>query len=1316
MPDDHGTGAAPSRQERFNECARTFLARDYLAVCEQALAMLNDGFITPGLLQMLLIAAQRSGQADLVRGTAEQIPRITQQVPWERTLLNVTLGETDPDQALSLAADNEQRAQVLFYAAARLITLGQVALAPDLLWRSLALYSRGFESVLATGELTWIEQAAATDSAVSSGPGSSAEDHVAASSDRTRTRLDQGDRRGAPSSYQQTGELHRTSERVIRVFISSTFVDMQEERDDLVKRVFPALRDLCESRGVTWGEVDLRWGITDEQVDEGDVLPICLEEIRECRPYFIGLLGERYGWVPDQIDASLIEQEPWLAEHAGNSVTELEIIQGVLADPAAAIHAFFYFRDPAYVRRDPAFGWEPTAEEVQDDGREPAWTRARLHHAKLADLKERIRQSGLPVRDNYADPRGLGELVLEDMTAVVERVFPAGSAPSPLERERGLHEGFMRRLAGVYIPRRAYFERLDVHVDGDGEPLVVSGESGVGKSALLANWALGLEQRRERGTVPGEPGTAPLIIHFVGASSESADWIATLRRIIAELDGTGRTAVGSETIDPAEQQRMMRYFGRSPEIPDDPIGLRSAFADALHRAAARGRVVLVIDALDQLDDQDGALDLIWLPGVIPQNVRLVVSTRPGRTLDELHRRGWPALEVLPLDEREREQLIVGYLAQYQKRLPGREAREVASAPQSANPLFLCTMLGELRLYGHHETLANRLHELLAAPDASRLYDLILTRWEQDYEPERPGLVRDAMTLLWAARRGLSETELLDLLGEKVAPSTARGPADAESGQHAGAGEDLRRLPHAVWAPLYLAAKQALISRSGLLGFAHDHARSAVERRYLPREHDQHLARSRLAGYFAKSDENTARKLEELPWQLARARQWPELGETLADTAFMTELAWSAPTELRSYWAQLEAESPYGLIDTYAAVIADPDQHDQRFVEALARLLQATGHPEPALAAYRGLERICRRLGNSDGLARSLAAQAGILEQGDSDDALKVMRELERVCREVGDWYWLAWSLSHQAGILVAHADLNGALTRLKEAERFYLEYGHPDELVVALGDEGGFLHLRGDIDDLTAGLEEQDQQGPLKPDIDGAMVVMKEQERIAIEVGQPDLLFSSLGGQAALLEARGDLDGALAFHKHAEHLFRELGEPTGVAASLGNQAAIFRARGDLDGALALIEEQEQACRDVGYTDGLISALGNHVAILEERGDSDGALPLLREQERIYRELGDNDLLAGSLVKEAMILQTRGDLDGALALHKQAEQIYTKVGDTSGLARAICNQIMLLAQRWDEQTRVQYVRSLVQLAEEHGHADLAQALKEILTSQ
>ncbi len=88
---------------------------------------------------------------------------------------------------------------------------------------------------------------------------------------------------------------YMSTRREMRVFISSTFRDMQQDRDELVKRVFPQLREVCEQRGVAWGEVDLRWGVTDEQRAEGRVLPICLEEIAECRPYFVGLLGERYG-------------------------------------------------------------------------------------------------------------------------------------------------------------------------------------------------------------------------------------------------------------------------------------------------------------------------------------------------------------------------------------------------------------------------------------------------------------------------------------------------------------------------------------------------------------------------------------------------------------------------------------------------------------------------------------------------------------------------------------------------------------------------------------------------------------------------------------------------------------------------------------------------------------------------------------------------------------------------------------------------------------------------------------------------------------
>ena len=86
--------------------------------------------------------------------------------------------------------------------------------------------------------------------------------------------------------------------RTVRVFISSTFRDMHAERDWLVKRVFPALRERLRRFRIHLVDIDLRWGITEEEAEKDQVLDLCLEQIDECRPFFVGILGERYGWVP----------------------------------------------------------------------------------------------------------------------------------------------------------------------------------------------------------------------------------------------------------------------------------------------------------------------------------------------------------------------------------------------------------------------------------------------------------------------------------------------------------------------------------------------------------------------------------------------------------------------------------------------------------------------------------------------------------------------------------------------------------------------------------------------------------------------------------------------------------------------------------------------------------------------------------------------------------------------------------------------------------------------------------------------------------
>ena len=118
-----------------------------------------------------------------------------------------------------------------------------------------------------------------------------------------------------------------TSWRTVRVFISSTFKDMQAERDHLVRFVFPKLREELLARRIHLVDVDLRWGVTSEQ----DSLQVCKEIIDECRPRFLCMLGGRYGWAP-----------PGQEE----SITAAEVRYGVLDRLGEHGYAFFYFRDP----------------------------------------------------------------------------------------------------------------------------------------------------------------------------------------------------------------------------------------------------------------------------------------------------------------------------------------------------------------------------------------------------------------------------------------------------------------------------------------------------------------------------------------------------------------------------------------------------------------------------------------------------------------------------------------------------------------------------------------------------------------------------------------------------------------------------------------------------------------------------------------------------------------------------------------------------------------------------------------------------------
>lgn len=177
--------------------------------------------------------------------------------------------------------------------------------------------------------------------------------------------------------------------RTVKIFISSTFRDMYAERDHLVKVVFPALREKLGKYHVYLIDIDLRWGVTKEQADNDQVLDLCLDLIDDCRPFFIGVLGERYGWIPKKFPSEAIRKYGWVQHATGKSLTELEILHGVLNNPEMSGHAFFYFRNPNALNKIPG-----KIKDIYVES-DPVLIK------NLIDLKERIRHSGHPVMDPY---------------------------------------------------------------------------------------------------------------------------------------------------------------------------------------------------------------------------------------------------------------------------------------------------------------------------------------------------------------------------------------------------------------------------------------------------------------------------------------------------------------------------------------------------------------------------------------------------------------------------------------------------------------------------------------------------------------------------------------------------------------------------------------------------------------------------------------------------------------------------------------------------------------------------------------------------
>lgn len=1013
--------------------------------------------------------------------------------------------------------------------------------------------------------------------------------------------------------------------RVVRVFISSTFRDMANEREELIKYVFPELQRRLSDRLVEFVPVDLRWGITTEEAERGDVLSICLDEIDRCHPYFICFLGNRYGWVPESLDVEALKQQFSIENYSGKSVTELEIEYGALNYSTAETFSSFYFRGHDFsnqveseLRGEAGYVAEPD-ESVQS----------------LELLKGRIRQSGYKVHEDYQNIKSFGELVLEDMWKVFDLQFPEQDVPTAIQRLRQDHDEFSSSRIKTYIAKQGYYDSLNQFMESGDNSIVLLGESGSGKSSLLANWAEKFEQ---------EHAGVRVLKHFVGVSADSTDYIFLLKRIMEEINEYLVLCSGSNEV-------------ALEEVPAAPEDVVAVFSSWLAKIEGQDQLLIVIDALNQLEDRDGALDLGWLPKHLPENLKLVVSTLEGPCLDELKRRDWSELVVEPMAHDEVAQFINLYLGQYGKKLDAMQVECISQAPQTKNPLYLKTLLDELRLFGVFELLNEKIEYYLASQAIDDLFAKVLARIEADYERDCPGLTRDVMSYVWGSRYGLLEPELLDLLGDGNSP-----------------------LPHAYWSPLHLALEEALVNRGGMLTFSHEFFRIAVEKRYLDKTEDKQATHLWLANYFESVD-GVVRRAIELPWQLAKVGEWDRLCKALSYPEFIAEI-WNANSfEAKSYWSSIEGNTVNRLITAYEPVLKNPENHVESAWQ-ISSLLMETGYMQDAEPLLQFLLGYYRENDDQANLSGVLSNYASILySRRDYDAAMALYDEAYQICLEKDDKDGLQRTIGNQALVLQARADLNGAMALYKEKESICRELANVDGIQRAIGNQAVIHQQLGDFD--------------------AAMQLYKEKERICREIENPDELQIALGNQAGVLLELGDSEGALSLHKEAEQIGRALGSRDAIQRALANQAVVHMNRGEPDLALSQLSEAELICRETENIEPLQRIIGYQASIYIDKTDYEKVIEKSAEQETICRRLNNYEGLSVALDNQSIALRETKQFERAMSCRGEELELCRSLGDSASLIVSLSNLALLLIDLGEMDEAVAVLSETETLAREQG---------------
>ncbi|CAM9105161.1 unnamed protein product [Ectocarpus fasciculatus] len=215
-------------------------------------------------------------------------------------------------------------------------------------------------------------------------------------------------------------------------------------------------------------------------------------------------------------------------------------------------------------------------------------------------------------------------------------------------------------------------------------PLVLVGEPGIGKNALLSNWV-----KRRAGTKHRDEF---LFQYFAGASTRAKQLPHMLHKLETALKEFFQLR---EMEVPSSEERLIWSLNR--------------FLAAAAKKYYPARIVIVIDgvfAIKGLEMPAGALH--WLPTELPAGVRFIVSTiattdkggtpKPHRTYLELLRRKCPVLMMEAMNGECQEAIIGAFMQMHPNeiQLTKEQIKRIIHLEVQSKPMYLRTLLYALR--------------------------------------------------------------------------------------------------------------------------------------------------------------------------------------------------------------------------------------------------------------------------------------------------------------------------------------------------------------------------------------------------------------------------------------------------------------------------------------------------------------------------------------------------------------------------------------------------------------------------------------------